>query len=130
MHPYVTPEPIKARILQRLGKPFATEFIDPARTALVVIDMQNHYVAEGFPAQVPVARAIVPNINRLIAGTKTNVCCESTARDASMRNFRVIMLADANATSSDAEHAATLDTFSLYFGDVMNVEEAIARIRR
>ncbi|MFP3701119.1 isochorismatase family cysteine hydrolase, partial [Burkholderia sp. SIMBA_013] len=31
----------------------------------------------------------------LIAGTVTNVCCESTARDAMMRDFRTIMVDDA-----------------------------------
>src|SRR5690348_15381086 len=30
----------------------------------------------------------------LIAGTKTNVCCESTARDAMMLDFKVIMIED------------------------------------
>src|SRR6516162_10435655 len=35
------------------------------RAALVVIDMQNHFVAEGFPAEVPLSREIVPTINRL-----------------------------------------------------------------
>lgn len=33
----------------------------------------------------------------LIAGTVTNVCCESSTRDASTLGYRVIMLADANA---------------------------------
>jgi ureidoacrylate peracid hydrolase len=37
----------------------------------------------------------------LIAGTATNVCCESTARDAMMLDYRVIMLSDANATDEE-----------------------------
>jgi ureidoacrylate peracid hydrolase len=163
------------------------------RTALVVVDMQNHFVAEGGLGEVPLARSIVPTINSLtaamrdagalvvwiqtaandalerwvrlhsdvlapdrarrriasldqaaegfalypgldvrpedlrvtkihysafiagssdldaklrargidtvlIAGTATNVCCDSTARDAMMLNYRVVMLSDANAT--------------------------------
>ena len=32
----------------------------------------------------------------LVAGTKTNVCCESTARDASMMEYRVALLSDGN----------------------------------
>ncbi len=36
----------------------------------------------------------------LIAGTATNVCCESTARDAMLLDYRVIMLSDANAIAS------------------------------
>ena len=33
----------------------------------------------------------------LVTGTLTNICCESTARDASTLGLRVIMVADANA---------------------------------
>ena len=40
---------------------------------------------------------------------------------------RVIMLSDANATWTDAEHAATLNSFMLFFGDVMSVDDAIGR---
>src|SRR3954469_18372445 len=64
----------------------------------------------------------------LIAGTKTNVCCESTARDASMMEYRVAMLSDANATLTDEEHAAALNSFQVSFGDVMTVDEALARL--
>ena len=64
----------------------------------------------------------------LIAGTATNVCCESTARDAMLLDYRVIMLSDANATWTDEEHAATLNSFMLFFGDVMTADEAIGRL--
>jgi nicotinamidase-related amidase len=39
--------------------------IDAKRNALVVIGVQNYFVAEDFPLEVPVAREIVLNINRL-----------------------------------------------------------------
>src|SRR6202030_3735859 len=55
----------------------------------------------------------------LITGTVTNVCCESTARDAMMLNYRVIMLSDGNASLSDEEHAASLNNFMIFFGDGM-----------
>ncbi len=64
----------------------------------------------------------------LIAGTATNVCCESTARDAMMLDYRVIMLSDANATWTDEEHAATLNSFMLFFGDVMTADEVSGRL--
>jgi ureidoacrylate peracid hydrolase len=64
----------------------------------------------------------------LIAGTTTNVCCESTARDAMMLDYRVAMLSDANAAQTDEEHAATLNTFHSIFGDVMTVDEACERL--
>jgi ureidoacrylate peracid hydrolase len=223
MHRYVVSDAAKERLLHRQGKLLSHDEIDAARTALVVIDMQNHFVAEGFPAEVPLSREIVPTINRLaravriaggqvvwvqttatgalerwanhhkymltperaakrlasldesadgfrlfsgieplpydlrvkkikysafiagssdievqlksrgidtvlIAGTATNVCCESSARDAMMLDYRVIMLSDATATWTDEEHAATLDNFMLFFGDVMTADEAIGRL--
>jgi len=223
MHRYVMPDAVKERVLLRQGRLFSHEEIDAARAALVVVDMQNHFVAEGFPAEVPLSREIVPVINHLartlraaggpvvwvqttatgaqeqwgnhhkyrltseqrekrltsldegaegfklfpaleplpgdlrvkkvkysafiagssdidaqlrsrgvetvlIAGTATNVCCESSARDAMMLDYRVIMLADANATWSDETHAATLDNFAVFFGDVMTADEAIGRL--
>ena len=47
----------------------------------------------------------------LITGTVTNVCCESSARDAMMLNFKTVMVSDANAAVTDEEHNATLSTF-------------------
>lgn len=224
MHKYVVPPSIRERVVRLQGKPHAADTIDAAHTALVVIDMQNHYVAEGFPNEAPEAREIVANINRmaaalraaggkviwiqttsvgarekwathhkfkltpeaaarrlkslsedsegfklfakleaapsdlyvrkimysamipgsselprvladagvnmlLIAGTKTNVCCETTGRDASMLGHRVVMLSDATATVTDEEHAGALNNFQVSFGDVMSVGEAIERLK-
>jgi ureidoacrylate peracid hydrolase len=39
----------------------------------------------------------------LIAGTKTNICCEATARDAMMLDFKVVMVSDCCAALSDDE---------------------------
>jgi ureidoacrylate peracid hydrolase len=223
MHRYVVPDSVKERVLRRQGKLLSHDTIDAGRTALIVVDMQNYFVAEGFPLEVPLARAIVPNINRaakamraaggtvlwvqttaagalehwgnlhkhmltpersrtrlesldeaadgfklypelealaadlrikkikysafitgssdidaqlrsrgietlLVTGTVTNVCCESTARDAMMLDYRVIMLSDGNASLTDEEHAASLNNFMIFFGDVMSTDEAIARL--
>jgi len=223
MHSYVASDAVKQRLLRRQGKLLSHDTIEAARSALVVVDMQNHFVGEGFPAEIPMSREIVPTINRLaaamraaggavvwiqttaagaleqwgnhhrymltpervqkrlasldeaaegfklypalesapsdlrikkikysafiqgssdidaqlknhgidtvlITGTATNVCCESTARDAMLLDYRVIMLSDANATWTDEEHAATLNSFMLFFGDVMTADEAIAKL--
>jgi ureidoacrylate peracid hydrolase len=61
----------------------------------------------------------------LVTGTATNVCCESTARDAMMRNFNTVMISDANCASGDREHSAALIGFYLAFGDVMTTDDAI-----
>ena len=65
----------------------------------------------------------------LIGGTVTNVCCESSARDAMMLDFRTVMVADCNAANSDAEHNASLASFWNIFGDVMTVDHVIERLR-
>ena len=44
----------------------------------------------------------------LITGTVTNVCCESSARDAMMTNFKTVMVSDANAAMTMEEHNASL----------------------
>jgi ureidoacrylate peracid hydrolase len=66
----------------------------------------------------------------LIAGTKTNVCCESTARNAMMLDFNVVMVRDCCAALSEEEHRATLETVIQQFGDVMTVDEVLAAMRR
>ena len=64
----------------------------------------------------------------LVAGVATNVCCDSTARDCMMRGFRTIMVSDANASFTEAEHVAALRTFITYFGDVQSTDEVVDRI--
>ena len=61
----------------------------------------------------------------LIAGTKTNVCCESTARDGMMLNYKIVMVEDCCAALSDDEHQATLETIIQQFGDVMTYQEIL-----
>jgi ureidoacrylate peracid hydrolase len=66
----------------------------------------------------------------LITGTVTNVCCESTARDAMMLNFKTIMITDGNAAVTDDDHDAALNNFYLTFGDIMSTDFAIACLKR
>lgn len=74
----------------------------------------------GSPGTTPLAR---PDL-----GTVTNVCCESSARDASTLGYRVIMVADANAAARDQDHNATLHTIYRSFGDVRPAAEVIGMI--
>jgi ureidoacrylate peracid hydrolase len=212
------------RALERRGKRHVHEDLDPRKTALIVVDLQNGFMVEEVAAAyVPVAVEIVPNVNRLaaavrrtggkvfwikqtvdadsavawsewlgmmtpatrrnltsnlapgsrgheiypdlevkgedevvlkyrfsafvqgasdlpqrlraqgydtvlITGTVTNVCCESSARDAMMLNFKTIMVSDANAARTDEEHNATLSSFLAIFGDVMDTDFLIQRL--
>jgi ureidoacrylate peracid hydrolase len=66
----------------------------------------------------------------LITGTVTNVCCESTARDAMMLNFKTVMITDGNAAVTDDDHNASLAGFYLIFGDIMSTDFAIGCLKR
>ena len=223
MQQYTIPDWVRSRILRRRPTLFAHQYIPAKKSALVVVDMQNYFVAPGHPNEVPAAREIVGNINRLaaqlrgaggvvvwvqtsaahglerwgnhhrydlsqaaaqrrlaglaedsdgyrlypsldarpediyvkkttysalirdsstledeirrrgiesllIAGTATNVCCESTARDAMLLDFRVVVLSDGTAAATLDEHVASLNTLALFFADVMTVDEAAERL--
>jgi ureidoacrylate peracid hydrolase len=222
MHKIAIPAHATERALARRGglHPFAG--LDPARTALVVVDLQNGFMASGQPAEIAFAREIVPNVNQLAAatraaggavvwiqntidaeseaswsvwldhfadddwgprmrqaftpgdfgheiyaaldvqpgdlkvrkyrfsamiqgssnldailrargidtlivvGTATNVCCESTARDAMMMNYKVFFVSDANACRTDEEHNATLGILLVMFADIRSTDEMVA----
>ncbi len=66
----------------------------------------------------------------LIVGTVTNVCCESSARDAMMMNFKTIMVSDGNSAHTDHEHTATLASFYTVFGDVMDTAMVCALLEK
>ena len=218
MHEVAIRREIIERVIARRGRLHLFDSLEAKKTALLVIDMQNAFVAPGAPIEVPGARDIVPAINRLaaglrrrgvavvwvqhengpegwrgffdvfvrpenrakaagalaaghemqklwpkletgdgdlretkdryspfvgrstlhkslrkrnidtllIAGTKTNVCCECTARDAMMLDYKVVMLCDCTAALSDEEHLATLENVIQQFGDVMTAGDALA----
>ena len=224
MHPTTLPAHVVDRIVFRRGRLHGFEKVDPAKTALVVVDMQNVFCAEGSAVEVPISREIVPNINRLaratretggtvvwvqmtisrhedwslmldnlltpalgertlagllpgsegqklwpamepakgdlyieknrfsaflpsssniaavlrargieyviITGTVTNVCCESSARDAAMMDFKTFMISDGNAALADDAHIATLSSFINSFGDVRTTDEMIGLLEK
>src|ERR1043166_3594787 len=226
MHKISIPQSVVDRVIARRGREFVHENLDPKKTALVVVDMQNAFMLEGVAhALCPTAKEIVPIINRLaqtvrasggtvawivntftdetlkswstyyelsrpeqnrkrmealsantrghqlwdqlevrpgdltvekkrfsafiqgssnlaevlrargldtllITGTVTNVCCESTARDAMMLNFKTVMITDGNAANTDEDHNAALNNFYLTFGDIMSTDFAIGCLTR
>jgi ureidoacrylate peracid hydrolase len=64
----------------------------------------------------------------IITGTASQVCCESTARDAMMMNYKVFYVADGNATFTDQEHNATLSAMAHTFCDVIGTDELIGLV--
>jgi ureidoacrylate peracid hydrolase len=226
MHKLAVPQSVIDRVVARRGKEHVYEDLDPAKTALVVVDMQNAFMMPGVAhSECKMAPSIVPNINRLaqavratggkvvwiqtafteesleswsvfhgmalpariekriealsrgskgyelwaglevmaedliveklrfsafiqgssnlaqvlrehgldtvlITGTVTSVCCESTARDAMMLNFKTIMVTDGNAAATDEDHNGALIGFYLTFGDIMSTDMLISRLER
>ncbi|MCR9138549.1 MAG: cysteine hydrolase [Alphaproteobacteria bacterium] len=67
--------------------------------------------------------------NLIVAGTATNMCSESTARDAMMLDYKVVMVEDANAARYDDDHLAGLTSFYQSFGDVRSTDDVIGMIK-
>ena len=62
----------------------------------------------------------------VICGVATNVCVESTIRDAYFRDYDITVVEDCVAGSFPALHDATLENVRLLFGEVVSLEEFVA----
>ena len=84
-------------VIARRGREHVYDNLDPSKTALVVVDMQNAFMLPGVAhSLVPVAQEIVPNINRLaeaVRGLSCPVGCHAAwltalfARSTALRPF-------------------------------------------
>jgi nicotinamidase-related amidase len=61
----------------------------------------------------------------VIVGALTNVCVENTARSATDRGYKTILIDDATATFSQEMQVATMMSFALFFGRVMTTDELL-----
>ncbi|MCX8117861.1 MAG: isochorismatase family protein [Desulfobacterota bacterium] len=61
----------------------------------------------------------------IISGVMTNLCCETTARDAFMRDYHVFILIDGTATRKGDLHLATLKNLGFGFAYLLTCEELI-----
>jgi nicotinamidase-related amidase len=68
--------------------------------------------------------------NVAITGMLTNFCCETSARDAMMLDYRVAMVSDANAARFEDDHNVGFQTVYQSFGDVVSVDELLGEILR
>jgi nicotinamidase-related amidase len=64
----------------------------------------------------------------VISGVMTNLCCESTARDAYFRDYRVFLPADGTGSINEELHLASLMNAAFGFGYVSTIEEILAQI--
>ena len=65
----------------------------------------------------------------IISGVMTNLCCETTARDAFMRDYKVFFLIDGTATGKEEHHLATLKNLGYGFTYLMTCEELIQNLK-
>ena len=65
----------------------------------------------------------------IISGVMTNLCCETTARDAFMRDYRVFFLIDGTATGRSELHIATLKNLGFGFAYLITTEELIKMLK-
>ncbi|CAN1325470.1 Nicotinamidase 2 [Linum perenne] len=58
----------------------------------------------------------------IVAGVMTNLCCETTARDAFVRGFRVFFSTDATATTNLDLHESTLKNLAYGFAYLVDCD--------
>ena len=63
--------------------------------------------------------------NILISGVLTNLCCDTTARDAFMRNLNVFLPIDATAAYNEEMHLSTLKNLSYGFATPISMKKII-----
>ena len=92
MHQVSIPQSVIDRVVAKRGRALCFEDMDPRRTALVVVDMQNAFMLPGVAhALCPMAEKIVPNINRLAAAARAAGGCamwiKTTFKDDALRDW-------------------------------------------
>src|SRR5690242_13365178 len=71
MHNLIISKAVLDRVLARRGRLHSVESLDPQRTALVVIDMQYAYLAEGQPGYAKFGGTIIQQINDLCSAFRS-----------------------------------------------------------
>ena len=64
----------------------------------------------------------------IICGVMTNCCCETTARDAFVRDYRVFFVADATATVNPELHLASLRNLAYGFAYIVGTQDMCQRL--
>lgn len=64
------PDALVARAIYRRGRLAVFDRLEPARAALLVVDLQNAWTEPGAPFETPVTRTIVPAVERLAAALR------------------------------------------------------------
>jgi hypothetical protein len=70
MHEVGILDAVRERVTRRRGGVAVFDQLSPRQTAHIVVDLQNGFMGEGQVAEVPTARTIVPNVNRISAALR------------------------------------------------------------
>jgi ureidoacrylate peracid hydrolase len=62
----------------------------------------------------------------VMTGVTTNVCVETTARQAFLKDYYVVFTSDCTAAYAQSDHEATLRNIDNYFGQVVRSDEVVA----
>lgn len=93
MHKVAIPKYIIDRVMKARGRLHAFDAFSGPSTALVVVDLQNVFMLPPYPTEVPLAREIVPNVNRLAAATRAAggsvVWVQMTHKEEDQRSWSV-----------------------------------------
>lgn len=65
----------------------------------------------------------------VISGIMTNMCCESTARAAYYRDYRIFFLADGTGSINEEMHLATLLNLAFGFAYITDVNEILSQLK-
>ena len=108
MHTLSIPQSVVDRVVAKRGREYCYEDLDPAKTALVVVDMQNAFMLPGVAhALCPMAEKIVPNINRLAEAVRetggTVIWIKTTFKDDALREL-VDLFRDGDAATGRQAH--------------------------
>lgn len=99
----------------------------------VVLDKPRYGAFHGTDLDLVLRAAAVDTV--LVSGIATNICCDTTAREASQRDYRVIFLSDGTATKDmngvpAAElQRATLASLAMVFVRIATIEEVTTALR-
>jgi ureidoacrylate peracid hydrolase len=71
----------------------------------------------------------------IVSGIATNICCETTAREASQHDFHVVFLSDGTATkemngmSAQDLQRATLASLGMVFAQIATISDVSEKLR-
>jgi len=65
----------------------------------------------------------------VIGGIMTNMCCESTARDAFYRDFRVFFTADGTGSINEEMHCSSLLNLAFGFANIVKCDDIVGQLQ-